>query len=198
LHSGQGTGSSARYLTPFLGSSHWDTGADRRQDDPGDGEQLDFSHAQENDVRTTADYLAHRESKGGRVASRAHDMVNKMSWLWFILLGLVAGAISGLVGIGGGIIIVPALVLLFGFSQKLAQGTTLALLVPPIGIFAALTYYKDGYVNIRAAALIVVGFVVGSLFAARYVTRLSNVTVTRVFAVFLIAVAIRMLISAKP
>ena len=66
-----------------------------------------------------------------------------MSWLWFILLGLIAGAVSGLVGIGGGIIIVPALVLLFGFSQKLAQGTTLALLVPPIGIFAALTYYKD-------------------------------------------------------
>ena len=120
-----------------------------------------------------------------------------MSWLWFILLGLIAGAVSGLVGIGGGIIIVPALVLLFGFSQKLAQGTTLALLVPPIGIFAALTYYKDGYVNVRAAALIVVGFVIGSLLASRYVTRLSNVTVTRVFAVFLIAVAIRMLLSAR-
>jgi len=120
-----------------------------------------------------------------------------MNWLWFTLLGLFAGAISGLVGIGGGIIIVPALVLLFGFSQKLAQGTTLALLVPPIGIFAALTYYKDGYVNFRAAGLIVVGFVVGSFLAARYVTRLSNVTVTRVFAIFLIAVAVRMLISAK-
>ena len=120
-----------------------------------------------------------------------------MNWLWFILLGLFAGAISGLVGIGGGIIIVPALVLLFGFSQKLAQGTTLALLVPPIGIFAALTYYKDGYVNLRAAGLIVVGFVIGSFLAARYVTRLSNATVTRVFAIFLIAVAIRMLFSAK-
>lgn len=120
-----------------------------------------------------------------------------MNWLWFILLGLVAGAMSGLVGIGGGIIIVPALVLLFGFSQKLAQGTTLALLVPPIGILAAFTYYKEGYVDLRAAGLIVVGFVIGSLVGARYVTRLSNATVIRIFAVFLIAVAIRMLISAK-
>lgn len=120
-----------------------------------------------------------------------------MNWILFILLGLIAGAVSGLVGIGGGIIIVPALVMLFGFTQKMAQGTTLALLVPPIGIFAALAYYKDGYVNLRVAGLIVLGFLVGSFLGARYVTRLSNVTVTRIFAVFLIAVAIRMLISAK-
>ena len=122
---------------------------------------------------------------------------NQMNWILFILLGLIAGAVSGLVGIGGGIIIVPALVMLFGFTQKMAQGTTLALLVPPIGIFAALAYYKDGYVNLRVAGLIVLGFLVGSFLGARYVTRLSNVTVTRIFAVFLIAVAIRMLISAK-
>jgi uncharacterized protein len=126
------------------------------------------------------------------------DWGTDMNWIWFTLLGLVAGAVSGLVGIGGGIIIVPALVILFGFSQKMAQGTTLALLVPPIGIFAALTYYKAGYVNLRAAGLIVLGFLVGSFLGARYVTRLSNVTVTRIFAVFLIVVAIRMLISAKP
>ena len=104
---------------------------------------------------------------------------------------------SGLVGIGGGIIIVPALVLLFGFSQKLAQGTTLALLVPPIGILAVLTYYRAGYVNLRVAGLIVVGFVIGSLVGSRYVTGLSNVTVIRIFAVFLIVVAIAMLISSK-
>lgn len=115
----------------------------------------------------------------------------------YVLLGLVAGAVSGLVGIGGGIIIVPALVLLFGFSQKLAQGTTLALLVPPIGILAAITYYQQGLVDLRAAGLIVLGFVVGSLVGARYVAHFSNATVTRIFAVFLIIVAIRMLISAK-
>ena len=117
--------------------------------------------------------------------------------LALVLLGLVAGAVSGLVGIGGGIIIVPALVMLFGFSQKLAQGTTLALLVPPIGLLAALAYYQQGFVDIRAAALIIVGFVAGSLLGARYVAHLSNATVTRIFAVFLILVAVRMLITAK-
>ena len=120
-----------------------------------------------------------------------------MVWPLFVLLGLVAGGVSGLVGIGGGIIIVPALVMLFGFSQKLAQGTTLALLVPPIGILAAYAYYQHGLVDIRAAGLIVVGFVAGSFLGARYVAHLSNATVTRIFAVFLIVVAVRMLITAK-
>jgi uncharacterized membrane protein YfcA len=120
-----------------------------------------------------------------------------MNWILFVVLGLVAGALSGMVGIGGGILIVPALVLLFGFGQKMAQGTTLALLVPPIGIFAVITYYRGGYVDLKAAGLIAAGFVAGSFLAARYVTRLSNVTVTRIFAVSLIAIAIGMLISAK-
>jgi len=120
-----------------------------------------------------------------------------MSWLLFILLGLIAGAVSGLIGIGGGIIIVPALVLLFGFGQKLAQGTTLALLVPPIGILAAYTYYKQGYVNLGVAGFIVIGFAIGSLIGARYVANLSNATVMRIFAIFLMLLAIKMLISAK-
>ena len=120
-----------------------------------------------------------------------------MVWALFVLLGLVAGGVSGLVGIGGGVIIVPALVMLFGFSQKLAQGTTLALLVPPIGLLAAYTYYQHGLVDLRAAGLIVVGFVVGSFLGARYVAHLSNATVTRIFAAFLIVVAVRMFITAK-
>lgn len=120
-----------------------------------------------------------------------------MTWLLFILLGVVAGLISGFVGVGGGIIIVPALVLLFGFTQKLAQGTTLALLVPPIGIFAALAYYREGNVNLSAAAFIVLGFLVGSYFGAKYVNHLSSDVVTRIFAVFLIAIAVRMLIATR-
>lgn len=120
-----------------------------------------------------------------------------MEWVLFIILGLLAGAISGLVGIGGGVIIVPTLVILFGFTQKVAQGTTLALLVPPIGILAAWSYYKQGNVNVSAAGFIVIGFVVGSFLGARYISHLSNETVTRIFAVFLIAVAARMLITAK-
>lgn len=117
-----------------------------------------------------------------------------MTWIILIVIGIVAGLISGLVGIGGGIVIAPALVLFLGFSQKLAQGTTLALLIPPIGIFAALEYYKQGYVNLYAAGLIIIGFLVGSFFGARYLAHLSNDTITRIFAVFLIMVAIRLLI----
>jgi len=120
-----------------------------------------------------------------------------MDWLLFILLGLAAGTMSGLVGIGGGVIIVPALVMLFGFSQKLAQGTTLALLVPPIGILAAYTYYKRGDVNLYAAGFIIAGFAVGSLIGARYVENLSNATVVRIFGVLLLMLALKMLISAK-
>ena len=120
-----------------------------------------------------------------------------MTWLLLIPLGVLAGAISGMIGIGGCVIIVPALVLLFGFSQKLAQGTTLALLVPPIGVFAAYIYYKHGFVDIHAAVFIVIGFVIGSLIGARYLAHLSNATITRIFAVFLLLLAIKLLISAK-
>lgn len=120
-----------------------------------------------------------------------------MTWLTLIAIGIAAGLVSGLVGIGGGIIIAPALVILAGFSQKMAQGTTLALLVPPIGILAALTYYKQGYVNVYAAVFIILGFVVGSFLGAKYLTGMSNDVVTRVFALFLIAVAVKLLISGK-
>ncbi len=113
----------------------------------------------------------------------------------YILLGLGAGVLSGLIGIGGGIIIVPALVFLFHFSQHQAQGTTLALLVPPIGILAAYTYYRQGYVDIKVAAIIAVGFIVGSLFGARLATGMSNAMLQKVFGVALLLVAIKMIIG---
>ncbi len=115
--------------------------------------------------------------------------------LLYVLLGLMAGALSGLIGIGGGVIIVPALVLLFGFSQHQAQGTTLALLVPPIGILAAWTYYKQGFVNLPVAGLICVGFIIGSYLGARTATVLSNVALERVFGVALLVLAIKMLLA---
>jgi uncharacterized protein len=120
-----------------------------------------------------------------------------MIWLLLIAIGVVAGLLSGLVGVGGGVIVVPALVLLLGYSQKLAQGTTLALLVPPIGILAAITYYRHGDVNLFAASMIAIGFVAGSLLGAKYAVHLSNATLTRLFAVCLLAVAVRLLISAR-
>jgi hypothetical protein len=113
----------------------------------------------------------------------------------FILLGLIAGALSGLIGIGGGIIIVPALVFLFGMTQHQAQGTTLALLVPPIGILAAYTYYRQGFVNLQVAALICAGFIIGSLFGAKLATAIPDLSLQRIFGVALLLVALKMIIS---
>lgn len=113
----------------------------------------------------------------------------------YLLLGLVAGILSGLIGIGGGTIIVPALIFLFGFSQHLAQGTTLALLVPPIGILAAWTYYKQGYVDLHITALICIGFFFGGLLGAKLATHLSNVILERVFGVALLLIALKMILA---
>jgi uncharacterized protein len=113
----------------------------------------------------------------------------------YILLGLAAGILSGLVGIGGGILIVPALVFLFGFSQQQAQGTTLALLVPPIGILAAWTYYQHGFVNMKAALLIAAGFIAGSFLGARFVTGLPNSTLEKVFGTFLVLIGLKMILG---
>src|SRR5271154_4214263 len=101
----------------------------------------------------------------------------------YVLLGLAAGALSGLIGIGGGVIIVPALILFFGLSQHQAQGTTLALLIPPVGILAVWTYYKQGFVNLEIAGFMCVGFFVGSFLGARLATNLSNVVLERTFGV---------------
>ena len=111
----------------------------------------------------------------------------------YLLLGLAAGILSGLVGIGGGILIVPALVFMFGFSQQQAQGTTLALLVPPIGILAAWTYYRQGFVDIKVAGFIAAGFVAGSLFGARFATGISNDILGKIFGAFLVLVGLKMI-----
>lgn len=114
--------------------------------------------------------------------------------LAYVLLGLVAGALSGLIGIGGGIIIVPALVFLFGFSQLKAQGTTIALMIPPIGLLAALTYYRKGYVDVTVAALVCIGFVLGGLIGANAAIGISNVVLEKIFGVILLFIALKMLL----
>ena len=115
--------------------------------------------------------------------------------LLYVILGLAAGVLSGLIGIGGGTIIVPALVFLFGIPQHQAQGTTLALLVPPIGILAAWTYYDQGYVNLHIAGFICIGFFIGGLVGARVATNLSNVVLERVFGIALLLIAIKMIFA---
>lgn len=119
-----------------------------------------------------------------------------MNWSQLLLclaIGGVAGSLSGMVGIGGGIVVVPALVFLLGMSQHTAQGTTLAMMVPPIGILAAWTYYRQGFVNFPVAMWVAVGFVCGGLFGARLAVVLSEVVLERVFAVTLILVGVKIL-----
>lgn len=116
-----------------------------------------------------------------------------METLLYLLLGLAAGGISGLIGIGGGVIIVPALVFIFKMSQHQAQGTTLALMVPPIGLLAAWMYYKHGYVNLKAAAFVALGFFIGGFFGARIATFLPNLILRRIFGIALLLIALRMI-----
>ncbi len=113
----------------------------------------------------------------------------------YLTLGIVAGVLSGLIGIGGGIIIVPVLVILFGFSQHLAQGTTLALMVPPIGLLAAWTYYKAGFVDMRAAVIICLGFFVGGLLGAKFATGIPEPVLRKIFGGVLLLVALRMIFA---
>jgi uncharacterized membrane protein YfcA len=111
----------------------------------------------------------------------------------YILLGLAAGVLSGLLGIGGGIIIIPALIFLFGLSQQQAQGTTLALMVPPIGLLAAWTYYQHGYVDLKIAAFVCLGFFIGGFLGAKPAMALPTGILQKVFGVALLLTAIYMI-----
>ncbi len=113
----------------------------------------------------------------------------------YIALGLFSGAVSGLIGIGGGVVIVPCLVFLFGLSQQQAQGTTLALLVPPIGILAAWTYYKQGFVDVKIAGLICVGFVLGGLIGSKFAVGLSEHVLRKVFGGALLLISLKMILG---
>ncbi|MBU1090690.1 MAG: sulfite exporter TauE/SafE family protein [Candidatus Omnitrophica bacterium] len=118
-----------------------------------------------------------------------------MTQLVYIALGLVAGIFSGIFGIGGGTILIPALVFLFGLSQHQAQGTTLAILVPPIGLLAALRYYQSGNVKLGIAAFICVGFFVGGFIGAHFIQGMPDPLLKRLFGVFLLCIALRMIIT---
>jgi len=118
-----------------------------------------------------------------------------MNILLLLLLGLAAGILSGLLGIGGGILIVPSLIFVFGLSQHTAQGTTLALMVPPIGLLAAWTYYKQGCVDIKVAVLICLGFFFGGLIGAKFATAINAALLKKLFGIALLVTAMKMILS---
>jgi uncharacterized protein len=113
------------------------------------------------------------------------------------LVGLGVGILSGMVGLGGGVFIIPILVYGFHMSQHKAQGTSLGALLAPIGALAFIEYYKAGNVDIRAAIMIAIGFLLGGYFGGRWAQLISDTMLRRGFAVLLIAVGIRMLIQTK-
>lgn len=116
-----------------------------------------------------------------------------MELLLFVLIGLISGSLIGLVGTGAGLIIIPALVFLAHFNEKTAVGTSLTLLLVPVGFFAAYAYWQQGHVNIKAALFIMLGFVIGSFIAAKYATGLPVATATKIFGVVAILIGIKML-----
>ena len=114
-----------------------------------------------------------------------------------ILLGAVTGFVAGLAGIGGGIVIIPVLVMLLGYSQHQAQGTAISLLSIPVSIAAAWTYYRSGFVDLRIVGFLAIGFVVGGYFGAKVAVQMPNVLLQRLFGVLLITIGLRMVVFAK-
>ncbi len=116
----------------------------------------------------------------------------KWSWLGALGIGVLAGVLAGIVGVGGGIIVVPACVYFFHMDQHTAQGTSLAVLLPPTGLFAFLRYYKAGHVDVGIAALIALGVLVGGYFGGAWADHISGPALRKGFAVFLVLVAAKM------
>jgi len=119
--------------------------------------------------------------------------MNSETILILILVGLAAGTLSGLVGVGGGIIIVPALVFFLGFSQQAAQGTSLGLLLLPVGILAVINYYNKGFIDLKVVGIMCAAFVLGGWLGSKLALSLSQDLVKKIFAIVLFYTAFKMM-----
>lgn len=136
-----------------------------------------------------------QQSRRGIAAPKAEiEAVLTAPWYTLLALGLGAGVISGMFGVGGGIVIVPALVGLLRFDQKLAVGTSLGALLLPVGLGGVIEYYNAGLLDLGAALAVALGLLVGALFGARVALGLSSTTIKRLYGVFLLFVALRFLL----
>ena len=118
-----------------------------------------------------------------------------MEYLTVVGIGLAAGILGGFFGVGGGVLIVPALVLMLSMEQHSAVGTSLAALLPPVGLLGAIEYYRHGAVNVPYAALLALGLASGAYFGAIIAVKISALALRRAFAIFLAAVAIRLFMT---
>lgn len=114
-----------------------------------------------------------------------------------LAIGMIAGAFGGLFGVGGAVIMIPAMVYILGVDQHMAQGTSLAVMLPPVGLFAAYNYYKAGEVNVWYAAIIAVAFLIGGFFGSKVALLLPEYLMKKIFAVFLILLALKILFSKQ-
>jgi uncharacterized membrane protein YfcA len=114
----------------------------------------------------------------------------------YVAIGLVAGVLSGMFGVGGGILIVPALIFLAQLPTKVALGTSLGALLLPVGLLGAYTYYQNGNLNIRASLLVALGLFFGAWAGARLAQAIPAAALQRMFAVFIVIMAIRLWIEA--
>jgi uncharacterized protein len=117
-----------------------------------------------------------------------------MTWQ-ILLLGFAVGILSGIIGIGGGVVLIPALIWLLGMTQRKAQGTSLAALLLPVGIFAFWTYYREGNADLKVGLLVAAGFAVGGLFGGWGAQYVPELWLRRIFAVVLISLGARMLLT---
>jgi len=115
--------------------------------------------------------------------------------LMLLVIGVVTGIMAGMLGIGGAIIMIPAMVYMLGFSQQMAQGTSLAVMLPPIGIFAAYNYWKVGQVNLKFALILAAAFIIGSYFGSKVALTIPQPVLKKIFGVLLLLVAAKMLFS---
>jgi uncharacterized membrane protein YfcA len=110
-----------------------------------------------------------------------------------LLIGFAAGILGGMVGVGGGLIVVPALVFFFGFSQHQAQGTSLGLLVLPVALLGMINYYKAGYVDFKVVGLLAISFFIGSYFGSKWSLSVPQETIKKFFAILLFYTAFKMI-----
>src|ERR1700748_2699354 len=117
------------------------------------------------------------------------------TFLILVIIGLTAGFMGGIIGLGGGIILIPAMVIFLAMDQRMAQGTSIAIMLPPIGLFAVFNYYKAGYVNVKYALVIAIVFTIGGYLGSKLALNIPAGTLKKIFALLLLIIAAKMVFT---